>query len=85
MRQKGEVHISQLAPGQHEYGGGMSHNLNELGEDGKMFRCALIGCQRTWKVGPIVIVPRTEAKGHFYSECKRLAIPLLDVRHRGGT
>lgn len=50
MRQKGEVHVSQLNPNSDNPGAVAPENTGELGEDGKMFRCALIGCQRTWKV-----------------------------------
>ena len=50
MRQKGEVHISQLNPNSEIPGSIAPENTAELGEDGKMFRCALVGCQRTWKV-----------------------------------
>lgn len=83
MRQKGEVHISQLIPGQHEYGGAMSRDLDELGEDGKMFRCALIGCQRTWKVSHPRFLSLACAYCRLITECERLTISLLDVCHSG--
>lgn len=46
MRQKGEVHVSQLPTTSDS----QANLPNDLAEDGKMFRCALVGCQRTWKV-----------------------------------
>ncbi|KAL7004996.1 hypothetical protein EMMF5_005482 [Cystobasidiomycetes sp. EMM_F5] len=52
MRQKGEVHVSELTAAGPD--GELRYHPQQIdaavrGEDGKMFRCALIGCQRTWK------------------------------------
>lgn len=86
MRQKGEVHVSELTAAGPD--GELRYHPQQIdaavrGEDGKMFRCALIGCQRTWKVSTL----------HTYSvftcsvsvsptECKRHTVPLSEITYR---
>ena len=85
MRQKGEVHVSQLNSMSENTGSVAPEDTAELGEDGKMFKCALVGCQRTWKVSK---QPRRFASSKplnlFLSwlECKWATISLLDFDQR---
>ena len=49
MKHNGEV--PSIPPPVHPNDPRASLYANVQGEDGKMFRCALVACQRTWKVG----------------------------------
>ena len=74
MKQKGEVHVP---PSSTDIG--VDPPTTPASQDGRMFRCALVGCQRTWKVGR---VHRFHALSLMMStECKWPAISLPDVSH----